>query len=231
MKRIDGLFIAGTDTGVGKTVVTAALVAALRDAGEPAVPMKPVQTGADNGRSPDLDFSLRAADCEVEHDLYDLLSPCRLGAPVSPHFAARLEDRRVDLAHLLRAHAELRRRGLVTIVEGAGGLLVPLDDEHFLVDLVEDLELPALLVARPSLGTLNHTLLSAAELNARGIALAGVVLNDQAGAWDAVEENNLLTLQQWLPDVPVVRFPHLDPNDRKALLRAGRKALDALLHT
>lgn len=168
------LFVAGTGTEVGKTVASAVLLA--RYGGErPLGYWKPVATGAADPEERDVEAVRRLAGhrCRVAPELY------LFGPPLSPHLAARLDGGRIDPARLA---AELRRLGRdperAWVVEGAGGLHVPLTDEGYLLsDLLREAEIPSLLVARSGLGTINHTLLSLEALRARGIEVAGVVLD------------------------------------------------------
>lgn len=205
-----GVVVVGTDTGVGKTLVAAALVCALRTRGVPAIPMKPVQTGCSlDRRAPDLEFCLSAAGLSADDDLYSLMSPYRFLLPASPHLAARQEGVEVAPSIVLRSYEELRTRGFVPVVEAAGGLLVPLTDTVFQIDLLLQFKLPIVLVARTGLGTLNHTLLSVEALRARGAALAWVVLNNPTGPPGLIEDDNARTLERLLHPIVIRRVPHL----------------------
>ena len=153
------LFVTGTDTGVGKSYVAALLVAGLE-----AAYWKPVQSGADA----DADWVRRVAGLPAERVLPETY---RLRAPLSPHEAARREGVQIEMSRFVLP----KRKRL--IVEGAGGVMVPLDDRHLMVDLMVDLGLPVLVVARSELGTINHTLLTLDQLRRRGCPLLGVVVN------------------------------------------------------
>jgi dethiobiotin synthetase len=166
--------ITGTDTGVGKTIVTAALAALARAQGRSVAVVKPVQTGVADGEPGDLDEVRRLAGVDDVHEL------ARLPDPLAPATAARLTGRVLptvgDAAH---AVGDLRDRDLV-LVEGAGGLLVHLDGHGgTIADLARALGAAVLVVARAGLGTLNHTALTCGALRARGVACRGVVI----GAW------------------------------------------------
>ncbi|MGH2719414.1 MAG: dethiobiotin synthase [Actinomycetota bacterium] len=166
-----GVFVTGTGTGVGKTVVGAAIAAALGAAGLRVGAMKPAQTGASQGAD-DLAF-IRAATGLPP-------SVCRgpyvLDAPLAPAVAARLEGQALDTAAVARALAQLRQSCDAVIVEGAGGLLVPFNDTVDMAGLAATLALPVVVVATPGLGTLNHTALSVEVARARGLGLLGFVL-------------------------------------------------------
>lgn len=155
-------FVSGTDTIVGKTIVSAILAV-----GTGATYWKPVQSGLDPGS--DSDFLRRAAELPEWRVLPEAY---RFERPLSPHLSARLEGRTIAMQEM---HLPIGVDRL--IVEGAGGLLVPLNERDLVIDLVAHLELPVLLVARSTLGTINHTMLSVQALRARNIPILGVVMN------------------------------------------------------
>lgn len=222
-----GFFISGTDTGVGKTRVTAALVAALRQAGWNALPAKPVQTGAARGRAADLDFCLRANRLTLDANRYRLLAPVRLPLAASPHLAARAAGVNLRVGPLVRALRRVQADGVLPVVEGAGGLLVPLNARETMLDLMQALALPVLLVARPGLGTLNHTLLSAHALDSAGLTLAAVVISPPRPGHGRIARDNVATLRARL-DCPVVEFPFLKTPAPAVLQKAGAKILQSL---
>lgn len=228
MKKTYGYFIAGTDTGVGKTHATAALVAALLAHGVAALPAKPVQTGAPGSRSPDLDFILAKTGLHLEPALYARLAPCCLPLPASPDLAARQAGVRISARQLARPIVRLIQGGAFPVVEGAGGLMVPLNARETMLDLMQAIGLPVILVARPGLGTLNHTLLSAHALDSAGLPLAAVVLS-RSGPWGTLEKDNQATLAQRF-NCPVLALPNLHHATRAGLVKAGRKILAALDH-
>jgi dethiobiotin synthase len=164
-----GVFVTGTDTGVGKTVVSAALLARYRARG-PVRYWKPIQTGIE--QDDDTGDVARLARCTGGEVWTEGI---RLRRPVSPHLAARLSGVIIDVPALVE---RFRRAadGTWWIVEGAGGVLVPIDDEHHMADLMLALELPVVVVARTALGTINHTLLTLEALRHRHLDVAGVVL-------------------------------------------------------
>jgi dethiobiotin synthetase len=179
-----GLFITGTDTDVGKTFVAAGLAAALTRRGVDVGVMKPVATG-------DSDDARRLLEASGSGDPLDLVNPIHLKAPLSPHLAARLEKRRIDLRAVDRAFAKLKSRHEIVIVEGAGGLLVPIRDGFTMADLAKRFQLPLLIVARDSLGTINHTSLSVEAARSRGLTVLGVVVNrSRPGKPDQAERLN-----------------------------------------
>jgi len=157
---VAGVFVTGTDTGVGKTVVATALVTALRERGVDVGVMKPCETGV--GPDGPLD-ALALAAAAGEPDPIDAVCPWPLPVPAAPSVAAALAGRPLDLDAIGRAYRALAGRHAFTVVEGAGGLLVPIHEEASMADLAAGLDLPLLVVVRTALGTINHTLLTLAE--------------------------------------------------------------------
>jgi dethiobiotin synthase len=178
-----GFFITGTDTGVGKTVVTAGLLRALRHGGVDAVPVKPVQTGClrqgDALLAPDLEFSLNAAGLTPDPDERALMAPYCYDPACSPHLAGRMAGEYPDCERIAACIDELMQRHDAVLVEGAGGIMVPLDESATMLDLMRNLGLPVILVARAGLGTINHSLLSVRVLRSAGLDVAGVVFNEE----------------------------------------------------
>lgn len=172
------ILVTGTDTGVGKTVVACALTHALRRAGCAVAIWKPVETGWDAAtaeRSSDA-ARLRAAAGTTEP--LESVCPYRLRTPVAPAIAARLEGVAIDPALLRSAHARRAAAVDVTIVEGAGGLLVPITDRMTYLDFAQELDLATLIVAADRLGVINHTALTARVAIDAGLSVVGFVLND-----------------------------------------------------
>ncbi len=196
-----GWFVTGTDTGIGKTVAAAALLLQLRDQGRHAIYMKPVQTGCDvEGATcvaPDLRHCHRLVDLPPVSDEEEDCCPYRLRMPASPHLAAAREGVTIDMEHIIAAHRRLQERYEHVVVEGAGGVLVPLNDSLTNLDLMQQLDLPVVVVCRPGLGTLNHTLLTLQILRKAGLNTAGLVTVDTTDApWTDIEEDNQATLQR-----------------------------------
>lgn len=226
MKRPFDLFIAGTDTGVGKTVVTAALLAALRERGLDTVAMKPVQTGALRGRSPDLDFCAKAARWRADAAESADLCPYHFPLPASPHLAAREAGVKIEPRKITDAFRRLRSRHEAILVEGAGGVLVPLCEDFCQRDLIAALKLPVVVVARAGLGTLNHTLLTVEALRRRRIEIAMIVLSRaRRGAATAIELENQKFLRRRLDPLPVIMLPFVQ---RSRFAAAGRILLAGL---
>ena len=213
------LFVVGTDTGVGKTVVTAGLVGWLRRDGVDAVGVKPCQTGA-----PEDDDARFVQQVCGERDA----ATCgrRLGPALAPAVAAR--ETGTDLSYdAIREHCcetiESRERA---VVEGIGGLRVPLTDETEVVDLVVDLDLPTLVVARSGLGTLNHTALTVEALRERGVGVRGIVLNQYEGA--SVAERTNPEVIEAMTDCPVATLPPIAADGHDGLTAGGEAVIDAV---
>ena len=182
-----GLFVTGTDTGVGKTEVTCALVRGWRARGLDVGAMKPAQSGHDPGERSDAE---RLAEAAGGGDPMELVCPYSFGPPLAPGVAARLAGVSVSMARLLDAARALAARHAALVVEGAGGLMTPLGERETCADLAVALGLPALVVARAGLGTVNHAALTCEALRRRGVEVVAVVLNRAGAADDASVPHN-----------------------------------------
>jgi dethiobiotin synthetase len=203
--RLRGLFVTGTDTGVGKTTISAALLRLARRRGLTPIPFKPVETGCDG---PPVDASLlwNAAQPPIpisEACLY------ALHLPAAPALAAHAEGIRVDLELVVERARALAARGDFLLVEGAGGLLVPYVDRLTTVELVRRLGLPLLVVARTALGTLNHTALTLREAERGGLQVAGVIFNRTAQRVEPHESGNAKLIEDLTGRRPLGPFPFL----------------------
>ncbi|MDO8676011.1 MAG: dethiobiotin synthase [Candidatus Omnitrophota bacterium] len=164
------LFITATDTGVGKTMATFVLGTLLKSKGIDVGVMKPVQCGGN-----DAAFLKKAL--ELDDDI-DVINPCYAPEPLSPHLAFRRAGQKVDVAKIRRAYTLLRRRHDVVLIEGAGGLMVPLKNNYYNADLIRDLNAEVIIVSRLGLGTINHTLLTIDQAKSRGLKIKGVLFSD-----------------------------------------------------
>lgn len=209
-----GLFVTGSDTGIGKTSVAAAILARLRAEGVRVGAYKPAVSGADRGDSGRLVWGdvvrLRAALETMEADCPDdWISPQRFLAPLAPHLAAREEGREVD-ERLLEGGLDVwRGRVDAVVVEGAGGLMSPLGDRLLNADLARRFGWPVVIVSRRGLGAINQALLTVDASRNRGLAVAAVVLNAGPsescdGATDPSVSSNARELRRWLPGLPVL---------------------------
>ena len=180
------IFITGTDTGVGKTMVTAALARHFRSRGLNVGVMKPIETGVDDPDKlgPDAALLRWAAQAEDEESL---LSPYRFALAASPHQAAEEAAAQIDVKTILDAFNELRQEKDVMLVEGAGGLMVPIRGGYLMADLAGQLDLPLMVITRPGLGTLNHTLLTTFSARAMDLPLSGFIINRMPRNPDLIE--------------------------------------------
>lgn len=215
-----GLFVTGTDTGVGKTVVTCALARALRAAGVDVGVQKPSETGVGPGGPADA-LALRAA-AGASDPLCDVCPEPR-ALPAAPAVAGEAEGRPVDLGRIRAAHARVRARHAVVLVEGAGGLLVPLGGGASMADLAAELGYPLLVVARGALGTVNHTLLTLEVAAARGLPVAGVVVSHGPLPLSEADASNLGALRRELGPRLLAELPPLaDPGAADGAALAAR---------
>jgi len=207
-----GLFITGTDTGVGKTVVTAGLVRFARNHGLRCVAVKPVETGCSIQAGilyPEDGTLLRAASQE---DLsIDECTPFRFSLPASPARAAAMEGSRIFVSDLVEHVLAIAESHDFVVVEGAGGLMVPLEDHLMMIDFIERLGFPVLLVARTRLGTINHTLLSVEALRRRELTIAGIILSSLDEAPGPEEQFTRRDIERLAGNLPVTILPHLGP--------------------
>lgn len=192
-----GIFVTGTGTEIGKTVIAGGLAAVLKQTGIDVGVMKPISTGD----TTDAQFLKHAA--QVDDEL-SVINPIFLRHPLAPSVAARIEDRDIDLRSVETAFATLGKRYDFVIVEGVGGIAVPIRDNFLVVQLIQQLQLPILIVATTGLGTLNHTLLTVAFAQQFNIQIAGIVLNglrqETAGL---AEATNPVEIEK-LTGVPVI---------------------------
>ena len=198
-----GIFITGTDTDVGKTIVTAGLLNLLCSNGVNAVPMKPVQTGCvlRNGvyRAPDLDFSISTAGLTISEEEYSCMSPYKYGPACSPHLAGELAGSFPKVEKILYSLKKMESKREFVLVEGAGGVMVPLNESEMMIDLMKEIDYPVILVSHTGLGTINHTLLSIQVLRNAGINILGVIFNNTKPPYEAFEfirEDNVKTIAE-----------------------------------
>jgi dethiobiotin synthetase len=191
-----GLFVTGTDTGVGKSIVAAAACAALAERGERVAAFKPVVTGL---AEPDGDFppdhELLAGAAGGGQSPADV-APYSYDPPLSPHLAAELAGETIEPAHLVATARALAADADVLVAEGVGGLLVPLTPGYLVRDLARDLSLPVVVAARTGLGTINHTLLTVEAARAVGLEVAGVVMTPWPAEPERIERSNRATVER-----------------------------------
>jgi dethiobiotin synthetase len=217
---VRGLFVTATDTGVGKSVLSAALIAAMRANGRPVTAYKPVLSGTDERPQgawpPDDELLALAAGADPR-----AIAPLRFGPAVSPHLAAQLDGTPLDPASLVAGAYRLAPApDDQIVVEGVGGLLVPLAGDYLVRDLAVALSLPLLIAARPGLGTINHTLLTLQAARAAGLRVLAVVLTPWPRAPEEIERSNRETIAR-LGGVEVDVLRALPGPELKELAAAG----------
>lgn len=204
------IFVTGTDTGVGKTVIAASLAAYLSvNRGLDVGVMKPFESGIDAAGERHAGDAWMLKEASGSPDEMGEINPYVFKAPLAPEAAARLEKRTVDMKFVTALYRRLEDRHDVVVVEGAGGLLVPIAAGYFYADLIRAWKAPVVIVSRLTLGTINHTLLTNRYLGSIGVKVVGVVLNDTLGERDDAAETNPAMLEKYL-DVPLLGvFPHM----------------------
>ena len=189
-----GYFVTGTDTGIGKTTVSCALLRAFAAQGHKVIGMKPIAAGVENGKWPDVEQLLAASNVNVTRQQ---INPYAFDPPISPHLAAQRAGREINLAVIQQAYQTLSAQADRVVVEGAGGFLVPVNQHQTGADLAQALNLPVILVVGMRLGCLNHALLTAQAIKTAGLTLAGWVANCIDPQMLAGTEN-IATLEQRL---------------------------------
>ncbi|MGR3309878.1 MAG: dethiobiotin synthase [Candidatus Brocadiales bacterium] len=178
-KMCKGFFVTGTDTGVGKTVIAGGLAAMLKSQGLDVGVMKPVATGGKeiDGRiiSEDAAFLMNMIDCQ---DPYDLVNPVCLAPALAPTVAARLSNKVIDMETVWKSFEMLRTKHEFMIIEGVGGLLVPLSENFYVADMAKRMNLPIIIVSRSGLGAINHTLLTISCARNKGLKIEGIIINN-----------------------------------------------------
>ena len=224
---LPGIFVTGTDTGVGKTLVAATLARLLHRRGIAVGVMKPVTSGCltDNGRLVSEDAELLAWAAGYDSVGADM-APFLLKAPIAPAVAASREGVRIDFAAIRDAQQRLAESCRFLIVEGAGGLMVPLAGGLLVADLVTFLRLPLLVVARPGLGTINHTLLTCFAARQLDLDLRGVVLSDYPDVPGLAEEYAPHQIDS-LSGAPLLGvLPHVSGSDQREVVEQLAERLD-----
>jgi dethiobiotin synthetase len=196
---IPGLFVTGTDTGVGKTVVAGAIADWFHRHHRRVSVLKPVATGCVKRReglvSEDAEF---LAVCSHTRHPLDLICPCRYAEPLAPSVASKRAQQPLDWQAIERSIRIMSQGADVMIIEGAGGIMVPMDERHLMLDMARMLDVPTIVIARAALGTINHTLLTVRALQAANVRVAGVVINQYPADLPGVaEETNPREIVNW----------------------------------
>lgn len=197
---MSAVFVTGTDTGCGKTTVACALARGVRASGKRVRILKPIETGCEGDVPGD---ALALAEAAGDDAPVERLCPHRFALPAAPEIAARVEGRTIGLAPIEAAYARARVDADLVVVEGAGGLLVPISADLDMAELARRLRLPVLVVARAALGTINHTLLTLEAAERRGLRVLGVIVNHTTPHLSKADRRNLDLLLERLP-VPLL---------------------------
>lgn len=228
-----GLFITGTDTGVGKTIIAGAIITALHSSGIKTGAMKPIETGCIT-----IGGSLHASDGAFLKDMAQMdeplnqVTPSCFRSPLAPFVASEIEGRTIDLQKIRNHFRRLTDKYEAVIVEGIGGLLVPIKKDYFVLDLAKELGLPLVVITKPTLGTINHTLLTVNYAMREGVRIAGIIINYSRFPEGSIAENTNPQVIQQLTDIPLIGiFPFLKDLKRENLERAAAKHLDLDLLT
>lgn len=211
--RTNDYFITGTDTEIGKTFITSALLRAFSLQGSSTLGMKPIASGADEIEgvlhNEDVDSLVAASSVKAPQGV---VAPYLMRTPAAPHIVAQVENVKMDVQHIQRCYQQAQALADVVLVEGVGGFCVPLDDETSTVDLAQRLGLPVILVVGMRLGCINHALLTAQAINASGLRLAGWVANTVDTEMRFFEEN-VQALKQRLEAPCLAVMPRLAVNE------------------
>ncbi|MGZ5648824.1 MAG: dethiobiotin synthase [Usitatibacter sp.] len=226
MKR--GVFITGTDTGVGKTIAACALLNALASRGVRAAPMKPIAAGVvkGSGRLANEDSLALLEASGLDFSWLEVVTPVLLREAIAPHIAAAREGKVFSFDPILAAFERLEASSDFLVVEGVGGFRVPLDERRDTVDLARVIGLPVVMVVGLRLGCLNHALLTAQAIDAAGLAFAGWIANAVDPAMAAPDEN-VAALEARLRAPLLGRLPHMRPPDARVL--ASRLDIGSLI--
>lgn len=220
--RLAGIFITGNDTDVGKTVACAYVVHALRQAGINAVAYKPVQTGIETDQA-DMEFYKQVAGhAAAAQTTYTYKVPC------SPHLAAELENSAIGIEQIIIQIRQLEKEYDLVVVEGAGGLVVPLSsDGTTMTTLIQQIGFPVLVVAKSKVGVLNHTALTIYYARSKGIKVNGIILNECGNKLDPIEEDNKRMLEEMNDTSIIVKLPVFEPT---ALIEELQQMADSVLN-
>ncbi|MCK4401336.1 dethiobiotin synthase [bacterium] len=216
-----GVFIAGTDTGVGKTVIAGGLARLLRNMGINVGVMKPVETGGEykNGKlvGKDTEYLIRMSKVQ---DIYSHINPYILQHPLAPYAAAKIEGKRIYKKKIFASFRNLTDKHDFLIVEGCGGFLVPITSNYMISALARDMKLPVIVVARAGLGTINHTLLTLDHARKAGVKVIGVIINKTSKNIQMSEKTNPQAIRAFgrVPILGVIPYT------------SGRKKMDVVIN-
>lgn len=215
------LFISGIDTNIGKTFATGVIARALAESGKKVITQKMIQTGCKD-TSEDIEMHRQLQGIPfTEEDKDGLTCPYIFSYPCSPHMAAARDGRKIDLAVVTEATRKLQNTYEYVLLEGAGGLMVPIDLESLTIDYVRDLDYPVILVTSGKLGSINHTLLSLYSCKQYGLKVKAIVYNLSPKTDALIEANTLGYLRQYLkkefPDTALITLPEIKEGEKGSM--------------
>ncbi|MFH1612447.1 MAG: adenosylmethionine--8-amino-7-oxononanoate transaminase [bacterium] len=206
---VKGIFITGTDTNVGKTIITAGLANAFRKKGIDIGVMKPIQTGKT------LSDTLFLKKLACVNDCNSLITPYHFSFPLSPLVASQKEKKIIKIDKIKKAYQKLSSKHDLVLVEGIGGLLVPIKKDYLVIDLIKELNLPVIIVARAELGTINHTLLTVKQAEMEGINLIGIIINNFSQKKPGICEKTNPEIISKFTHLPILgKVPYFDLNKK-----------------
>jgi len=225
---LKGFFITGTDTGIGKTLISGAVIKAINYLGVKVCAMKPVESGC--GREGEILIPYDGIFLkQIAHmqESISLVTPCCLESPLAPLIASELDRIDIRLTEITKAFTKLSKLYEAIVIEGIGGLMVPIKKDYYVVELAKEFGLPLIVVAKPGLGTINHIMLTVNYAIKEGLEVAGVIINySRPPENNLAEETNPKLLTQICP-VPVIGiFPYLKNLEEDVIERTAIKNLD-----
>ncbi|MCA1981035.1 MAG: dethiobiotin synthase [Calditerrivibrio sp.] len=204
------IFITGTDTDVGKTYITGLIGRSLLARDKNVITMKPLQTGS-SGISEDIITHRKIMGIDLHRfDLDGITNPYNFPFPASPHLSARISKVEIDIKKIKNNISHLSKNFDYVIIEGAGGLIVPITGKYTIVDLISDLRLPVIVVTTPKIGTLNHTFLSLEFLKNRKVDVLSVIYNNYTNKEDEITLDNIMTMKYFYPEIPFIETKDIE---------------------
>ncbi|MGC8925945.1 MAG: dethiobiotin synthase [Calditerrivibrio sp.] len=200
------IFITGIDTGVGKTYATGLIAKGLINMGFKTITMKPIQTGCDNFSEDIIEHRKLSGSELTPYDLDKITSPYIFKYPASPHLSAKLENKKIDINVIVKNIELLQNNFDYILIEGAGGLMVPINDSFLMIDLIKKINADTILVSTPKLGSINHTLLSIEALTSRNIKIIAILYNLFYNLGQTITDNTLDTIKQFHRGIPIFKF-------------------------